>query len=38
MDFPFHGFDEMSEIPSWHLLPFARTSPQPRDAEVPFIR
>ena len=38
MDFPFRGVDEMIEIPSWHLLPFAETSPQPRDGEVPFIR
>jgi len=38
MDFPFRGVDEMSEIPSWLLLPFAETSPQPRYGEVPFIR
>jgi hypothetical protein len=38
MDFPFRGVDELIEIPSWHLLPFAETSPQPRDGEVPFIR
>jgi len=38
MDFPFRGCDEMIEIPSWHVLPFAETSPLPRDGEVPFIR
>ena len=37
INFPFRGVDEMSEIPSWHLLPFAETSPQPRGGEVPFI-
>ncbi len=38
MTFPSRGVDEMFEIPSWHLLPFAVTSPLPRVGEVPFIR